>query len=245
MELSKDKSICVIIQARTGSTRLPGKAMLDICGKKAIEHVIERAKHIKVADCFVAAIPENENTEFVNIFFKHGLNVFEGNELNLIDRFYHAGKKYNAGIIVRLTGDNLFMHPEFCNYALKKIVNENADYVNILGAPIGTGVDVFTFDALERAYNMNDLTDSEKEHIIPVFFREGFKRVSVVAEGFLSQGDIRLTMDTIEDFELVKKIYDILYVEGHIIELEDVLRLLEKMPELKSINKNVRQKKWR
>ena len=234
----------VILQVRTGSTRLPGKALLNICGKTVIEHIIDRAKNID-SDGIIVAVPDSEGDFFCDLILKTGVFLFKGDEENLISRYFFASKKYGVDIIIRLTGDNLFIHPEFCSLAVEKLIKENADYVNIVGAPIGTGVDVFTFKALEKAYNFSDLTSDEKEHIIPVFFRNDFKKAFVEAEGILNFPELRLTLDTKEDYKFVRVIYEKIYKEGEIIDLKDVIGFVKENPDVLEINKDVRQKKWK
>ena len=237
--------ISAIIQTRTGSTRLPGKALKKICGKTVIELIIERIKTIKCDD-IIAAIPERENSDFSDILELAGTKVFRGSEEDVLSRFKGAASKHSSEIIIRVNGDNLLIHPDFVDKATNLIIKTGADYVNVVDAPVGCGVDVFTFKALCKASSLNDLNDLEKEHVIPVFFRKGlFKLESFFVSGKLARKEIRLTLDTSEDFSLLKKIYEDLYDPQTIVSLEDAIDLIDKDPDMLSLNKDVKQKGWK
>lgn len=233
------------MQTRTGSTRLPGKSLKKICGKTVTELIIERVKTMNVSD-IVAAIPEREEESFVRLLESADAKVFKGSEDDVLSRFHGAVSAFPADIIVRINGDNLLVHPEFVNQAIHLIREKEADYVNVVGAPVGCGVDVFIKHALEKSFSLHDLTSVEKEHVIPVFFRNGlFKRDSVFVSGKLARGEIRLTLDTKEDFALLEKLYGVFYKPGSIVPLEKVIDYLDAYPDILSINKNVRQKGWK
>ncbi|MCK5706020.1 MAG: acylneuraminate cytidylyltransferase [Candidatus Aureabacteria bacterium] len=237
--------ISAIIQTRTGSTRLPGKALKKICGKTVIELIIERIKKIN-ADDIIAAIPSIENDEFCDILQSSGVEVFKGSEEDVLSRFHGASLKYSSDIIIRVNGDNLLIHPYFVDKATETLISTSADYVNVVDAPVGCGVDVFTFKALDKAFNLKDLTEIEKEHVIPVFFRKGlFKIESFFVKGKLAKKDLRLTLDTSQDFSLLEKIYENVYNPGTIISLEDAIDLIEKDPEILNLNKDIKQKGWK
>jgi spore coat polysaccharide biosynthesis protein SpsF len=233
-----------IIQTRTGSTRLPGKAAKLICGKTLTELIIERVKKT-CAEEVIAAIPEKENDDFVAMLEKAGAYVFKGSEENVLSRFHGAAAHHGVDIIARIPGDDPLIHPGFIDEAIKMLRRENADYVNVENAPLGCGVDIFTFAALDRAFHLADLTASEKEHVIPVFFRPGlFRRVPVVVTGELARPDLRLTLDTMEDFRVITAIYEDLYSPPDIVELKKAIDFLDSHRDVLSINKNVKQKGW-
>lgn len=233
------------MQARTGSTRLPGKALKTICGKTVTELVIERIKTVPAGN-FVCAIPEREKKSFSLLIEQAGMQVVRGSEEDVLSRFHLAASKMDMDIIIRITGDNPLVHPYFMEKAVEVLINNNCDYVNVVNAPIGCGVDVFTCKALRKAFSLEDLTDIEKEHIIPVFFREGlFQRASYEAEGKLSRGDLRLTMDTEQDFLLFEQIYENLYHPPKIVDLAEVIDFLDTHPDICSLNRSIEQKGWK
>jgi spore coat polysaccharide biosynthesis protein SpsF len=239
------KSIQAIMQTRTGSTRLPGKALKTICGKTVTELIIERLKTISVGG-IIAAIPEKEDPSFSSMLEKAGAAVFRGSEEDVLSRFHGAASQFLVKVIVRINGDNLLIHPQFVTEAINILVKTHADYVNVAGAPVGTGVDVFTFEALDRAFRLPNLTPSEKEHVIPVFFREGlFKRESFNVKGPLARESLRLTLDTQQDFDMLTKIYEKLYHPPAIVSLVDAVYFLDAHPDIVSMNKDVKQKGWK
>ena len=237
--------ISAIIQTRTGSTRLPGKALKKICGKTIIEHIIERILTIK-ADSYISAIPEREDKSFVSLLQQAGTQVVKGSEDHVLSRFHDAISQYPADIIIRVNGDNLLIHPAFVAQAVDLLIKSRADYLNVVDAPVGCGVDVFTSQALDKAFSLNNLTAVEKEHVIPVFFRDNlFQRKSLTVTGKLARKELRLTLDTQQDFDLMNKIYENLYHPPEIVSLEKAIDFLDTCPDILSLNKDIQQKGWK
>ncbi len=159
-----------------------------------------------------------------------------------MDRYYQAAKEFSADIIVRITADCPLINPDTIDKLVTLCLKENADY--ICGHPnfpsIEKGMEVFSFIALEKAKNITT-KDYQREHVT-IFIKENpdlFKIRAIIPRAVFQRVDMRLTVDTKEDLKLMREIYNRLYKENEIIDIEDVINLLESNPDLKKINMKV------
>jgi spore coat polysaccharide biosynthesis protein SpsF len=237
------KKVIAIIQARTGSTRLPSKVLRDIAGKPILFHVIERTKRCKkVESIMVATTDREEDRVIIEFARKCAVETFAGSENDVLDRYYQVAKKFKADVIVRITADCPLINSSTIDKMIDLCLKENAEY--ICGHPsvssVEQGVEVISFSALERAKNAAT-KDYQKEHVT-IFIRENpelFKIKVIKPKPIFQRTDIRLTVDTEDDLKFMRKIYDKLYKEGEIIDLKDVIKLIDKNPRLKEINAQV------
>lgn len=238
----------VIIQARMGSTRLPGKVMKKLFGKTVLQHVIERISQSKQIDEIVIATTTNEED---NVIEKEALSCnakcFRGSEQDVLSRFYFAAKESNADIIVRISSDCPLTDPKEADKVVEFFKNHDYPYVSNghkdpsqATYPKGLDTEVFSFQALEEAY-LNADQPYQHEHVTPYLYEEGRKLFFFKYDQNYSR--YRWTLDTEEDWELINRIYEYLYHGTHDFYLEDILRLMEQHPELCEINKNIQQKK--
>ena len=232
-----------VIQARLNSTRLPSKALLPICGIPMISLVIERVKAIKGASTVILATGRGqENDPLADIAAKCGIKLFRGSESDVLERYYMATAEIDCDYVIRVTGDNPLTDHISAASALEHACKTGADHCTTTGIPLGTGVEVIKKTALEKAYNegkephhREHVTPYIKEH--PELFRTE-KFISPLKNPF---NDLRLTVDTSEDFELINRIYTELY-KGIPIRLEEVINLIMQHPELRFINSGVEQR---
>jgi len=238
------KKADVIIQARLGSTRLLGKVLLEVLGKPILEYIVQRIKNAKsVSDIAIATSMKGEDLRIVNLAESLGVKVFRGSEKDVLDRFYQAAKIYKMQHIIRICADCPLMDPGIINKTVSLYFESHADYCsNILDRtfPDGLDVEVFTFGALEHAWNNADLL-SEREHVTPYIRKRGdiFKLVNLKNEINLSSK--RWTLDKSEDFELIKSILESLYIKNPGFNMEDVLRFLGHNAHLEDLNRHIMQ----
>jgi len=139
--------IVAIIQARMSSTRLPGKVLMEICGKPLLWHVVNRVSHSKYISQIVIATSTNPKDDEIEKFAKkYKLKVFRGSENDCLDRYYKAAKKYKADVIVRITADCPLICPEIIDRVIAEFKKNNSDYVSnsiIHTFPDGVYVEVF------------------------------------------------------------------------------------------------------
>lgn len=236
--------IVAIIQARMGSTRLPGKVMLPIGTKSMLTRVVRRVQKSQVLDRVIVATStqpdDNRIEEECNI-----LNVpcFRGSETDVLDRYFHAAKQYEADLIVRITADCPVIDPQIIDLVVMKCIQSKADYASNCFQrtyPRGLDVEVFTFDALEKAWKEANLS-FQRSHVTPYIHRNPdlFELESVTDPSDASA--YRWTVDTQEDLSLVRTIYQRLGDHGE-FSWQDALMLMQFDPSIPAINQNVTQK---
>jgi spore coat polysaccharide biosynthesis protein SpsF len=230
-----------IIQARMSSTRLPGKMLTSIMGKPLIQYVIDRIFKSKRIDNFILATTNNpQDRVLIQFAKKNSLDFFTGDENDVLDRFYQAAKRFSIKIIVRITPDDPFKDPEIIDKAVEIFLNgqDRIDYVtNILPPtyPIGLDIEVFTFEALQKAWN-EAKKPSEREHVTPYIWNhpEIFQIKNFGLEKNLSY--LRWTLDDYRDLQFTQEIYQRLYPKKKIFLMNDILKLLNQHPSLVKIN---------
>lgn len=240
-----------IIQARMGSSRLPGKILKQIEKRPILWHVIDRLRHSECVskNIIIATTSLKRDKRIVEFARQNNVKIFCGDEENVLQRYIQAAKYYNIEIIVRITSDNPLL--DFHSISdLVRLCQENADLTFITGLPIGVSVEVVKKSALIKAKDeLKKFDDRLKmhyhEHVTPfVMEREDiFKVRYIYASVGLKRPRYRLTVDTIDDLLLIRQIYKRLYRQGRPIEIKKVIELLDRMPELAGINAHVKQKK--
>ena len=229
-----------IIQARMGSSRLPGKVLMKSGnGMPLLYHVINQLRHCsKVKNLVIATTTNQEDDEIEKFADNNSVNVFRGSEKDVLDRYFQCAKKYSFSTIVRITSDCPLIDPQIVDKVIERFFSGNYDYATntlIRTFPIGTDAEVFSFSALETAWK-NAQLPSEREHVTPHLRNKGnFKTINVENDTNIS--NLRLTVDRIEDFELIKEILNNISINP--IHLEDILELFSRKPELIEINKHV------
>ena len=234
--------VVAIIQARMGSTRLPGKVLRDIAGKPMLWHVIDRVKRCKTVDQIVVATTEKEeNKVIIELARKCGVETFAGSEDDVLDRYYQAARRFNANVIVRITSDCPLIDP----IIVDKVVDyykdniDKIDYVNTAPSfPEGVDTEMFSFNALESAWKDAKMR-YEREHV-SIYMHEnpGIFRLATI-ENDKDMSHIRFTVDRMEDLTAVREIFKYLYKDGSIFYMQDILNLLEEKTEIMEINKNL------
>jgi glutamate-1-semialdehyde 2,1-aminomutase/spore coat polysaccharide biosynthesis protein SpsF len=229
----KNRKVVALIQARMGSTRLPGKMLAPLLDKPLITWVIERAKKAKLVDAVVLATSQEEkNKVLINAARKSGIECFAGSENDVLDRFYQCAKKFKARNIVRITGDCPLIDPQIIDEVITLFKDNELDYAcNVLPPtyPDGFDVEVFSFKSLERAWKEAKLP-SEREHVTPYIWKNQdlFKRMTLKNNEDLSK--IRLTVDEKEDLVVVENILKKIGFDD--FRLADVVRVIKDNPRL-------------
>lgn len=230
-----------IIQARTGSKRLPNKIFYELAGFPLLHHVVNRLLPSKEIDQIIISTTKSKNDNKIEEWcLNNNIQIFRGSEENVLRRYYETALKFNSDIIVRVTADDPFKDFRIIDKAIKILKERKIDYVtnNLpVSFPEGLDVEVFTFNALERSY-FNSTTNFEKEHVTQYIQKNQnlFKIFNIKNDVNLS--NYRWTIDTIKDYEFVRKVYNQLYKNKNFFLPEDIYKLLDKYPKLKEININ-------
>ena len=229
------------------STRLPGKVMKLVMGKTLLEHLIDRLKQVKSADeIIIATTTKAVDDIIVETADRLGVKVFRGSENDVLERYYLAAKQSGLDTVVRITSDCPVMDPKVVDQCVSFFFEKQpVDYISNCtkrSFPVGLDVEVFSFEALQRAFN-EAKEWPEREHVAPYIYRhpEKFKLAFLECEEDMS--GLRWTVDTKEDLELIQKIYEKLYPRDRMFGFKEMLELFKKEPELKKINEKVHQKK--
>jgi len=243
----KSKKTAAIIQARMGSTRLPGKVMKDLKGKPVLWHVIERVKQAENIDQIIIATTTHERDEIIFEKVKEwGVRAYQGSEEDVLARYYKSANKYDVDTVVRITSDCPLIDPHVID-EIVEYYNEN-DYTLVTNAgsdlnnrtyPRGLDTEVFSFEVLEKSYNKAE-EKYQREHVTPYIYEKYDDIYYYKNNEDLS--NYRLTLDTKEDFELIKILYDKLYQGKHDFYLNKTIEVLNKNKELLKINQNIKQK---
>ena len=234
-----EKVIGIIIQARMGSMRLPGKVIKKIEGKTVLEHVIERLKRVKGTTIILATTDKKEDDILEKIAKKNGVSVFRGSENDVLDRFYQAAKLFKLDYIVRITSDCPLVDPVIVGKVIDFYFKNNFDHVGVDATfPDGIDAEVFSFVALEKAWK-EATSEEDREHVTPYIWKNHkiFKTGNFSSKENLH--DLRLTLDEKEDFVLIIEIYKELYKKNPKFGLKEVLGLFSRRPELIKINQKI------
>jgi spore coat polysaccharide biosynthesis protein SpsF len=242
--MSHEKSVVTVIQARTSSTRLPGKVLLPLCGDTLLARMIERVSLAKrIGKIVVATTTSEEDVQIVEWCVRNQIEVYQGSKSDLLDRHYQVAIKYRADVVVKIPSDCPLIDAGVIDRVIEFfLLNQNKfDYVSNLHPatfPDGNDVEVMSFAALEQAWE-NATATMELEHTTPYLWENPsqFRIGNVTWETGLDYSmSHRWTIDYPEDYEFIKQVYERLYPINPKFSLSDILQLLENEPTLKKIN---------
>lgn len=233
-------NIGCIIQARMGSTRLPGKIMMSVDNSNpVIWYVTNQLKYSKFCEKLVIATTTLvEDDTVVDFARRNSIQYFRGSSEDCLDRYYQCAKSFTISTIVRITCDNPLIDPTLVDDAVKLFDDGDYDYVTNCKPrtfPQGTEVEVFSFNALKKAWEEAS-KPSEREHVTPYFYNNPgkFRIFNITNQKNIS--NLRWTVDRIEDLEFVRTL--VLRIKKSPILMKDILQILENEPDLANINKN-------
>lgn len=236
-----------IIQARMSSERLPGKVMRILSGKPMIGHLITSLTHSKKIDQIIVATTTNSSDDIiVNYLQKNNWKFFRGDENDVLLRYIDTLKQFPADYVVRITADNPLIDPTIVDSVIEQAISTQSDYSSnhlVKTYPLGYIVEIISTKTLQNVEKLIK-NSNEREHVTwhIIQNQNKFNTSNFSASANMSYPNWRLTVDTKEDFQLIEKIFSILYIENYFIKYSDVVNLLLKNPELLQINRNIEQK---
>ena len=240
--------IIVIIQARMSSTRLPGKVLKEIAGKPMLAWVVERARKAHtVSEVVIATTVEPSDDPIVSFCAQMGYACTRGSLEDVLDRYYQAARAYQADVVVRVTADCPLIDPAEIDHVVREYQRSGVDFAaNRLPPPfgrtypIGLDTEVCSFAALERAWR-EAKEPYQREHVMPYLYEEPGRFKVLRVDHDPDYGDLRWTVDTPQDLELVRAIFE--RMAGRVdFGWLDVLELFQHEPELARLNAGVGQK---
>lgn len=230
----------LIIQARCGSSRLPGKVLMDIEGKPALQRVIERTQKARLVDEVVVATTSNkEDLPIVRLVSSLGVRVFVGNSSDVLDRYYQTAKLIRPKYVIRITADCPVIDYEIIDDVIHEMTPD-IDYIAGLSETLADGLDVevMKYEALYKAWKEAKLAH-EREHV--TMYIKNNKDLFHIKDYVCKYGDLkdqRWTLDEPEDYEMLSKIYKHFINSGKEDFLTlDILNYLSDHPEIGAINK--------
>lgn len=242
--------IVTVIQARTGSSRLPGKVLMPLCGKPLLIRMAERVLNARLAGTVVVATSTDKGDDPIEeLCLKEGLNCFRGHLTDLLDRHYNAALVYNAAAVAKIPSDCPLIDPAIIDKVYSKFIDGDFDYASNLHPatyPDGNDVEIFKFSLLETAFKEAE-KNFEREHTTPFIWErpDRFKIANVEWEtGLDYSASHRFTIDYKEDYEFINAVYNELYPSNPLFGLQDILRILEEKPYIKNINSAHSGKYW-
>lgn len=245
----KDKKVAAIVEARMGSTRLPGKVLADVNGVPALKRLINRLKLCEYLDDIVIATSTSTKDDELNAWAKeNNFKCFRGSEDDVLQRVVDASKSVDCDLIVEITGDCILTDYEIIDQSIVTFLENDCDVVTNCGTylsyPMGIYSQVFRSKDLEWvSSNITDL--AVREHVSLYFYEntDKYNIFNMIAPKSLRHPDWRLQLDYEEDLKLLVKIYEYLEPKyGDNFKLENICELLESCPELLNINKDCIEK---
>jgi len=229
-----------IIQARLGSTRLPGKVMKKLDAKYTVlDYVIKQIENSKLIDKIVIATTTLDEDDIIAKSAKEmNIDYFRGDSKDVLDRYYQCAKQFSFSTIVRITSDSPLIDPTITDKVIEKFVHANYDYVcntQPRTFPQGTETEVFSFTALEKIWKIAKLP-SDREHVAPYFYThsEDFHIFNVKNSENISH--MRWCIDKENDLELVKILVN--GINNRPILTDDILEFIKTKPNLLELNKD-------
>lgn len=240
--------IVATIEARMESTRLPGKILMPLAGKPSLERLVERVRRCKLIDEVIVATTDRPSDDAtVKACDEAWVRYFRGSSEDVLDRVLKAAKSVNADLIVELTGDCPLLDPVIIDRVIQTFLDGNYDYIsNVLERTFPRGMDtqVFPVSVLEEVSGFTqDPHDRENVSLFIYEHPEYYKLGNVKSD--FPRPELRLTVDTREDYELVSKVYESLYPKNPSFNLNDIILFLDQNPEIKALNADIQQKRVR
>lgn len=237
-------NIIAIVQARMGSTRLPGKVMLDVGGQPVLARVVTRLRRARnLSAVVVATVAQPASQPIIELCHDLQVPTFSGSELNVLDRYYQAAQHVRAHVILRIMSDCPVIDPNLVDECIRTFQDDNVDYASntiVRTYPRGLDTEIMTFAALERAWQ-SSVQHYERVHVTPYIYEHpDIFRVRFITNP-TDVSHYRWTIDTPDDLKLLRAIYAH-FDNRDDFSWQDVLSLMKQTPALSAINAHIEHK---
>lgn len=234
--------INAIIQARMDSTRLPGKVLMDIEDIPILEHIIRRLRAVNAINTIIIATSDKSDDDVIEAFCQErSISCVRGSKDNVLNRFGKAAKQYPADIFIRATGDNPMIDVNLIEEMISFFNNHDLTYTSYKNYPIGSGVEIFTNQALIDTLEHADMP-FEYEHVTPYMYQRMPMRKIEYYISNVDESKLRMTIDTESDLIFAKEVFRRLYKDKPFFGISDINKLLLEEPDLGLINADIHQK---
>lgn len=234
--------IVAIIQARMGSTRLPGKILMEVDGTPLLGYQVQRVKKARLLDKVIVATSDLPADDIVARYCgENGIECFRGSESDVLSRYYDCARALKAEVIVRLTGDCPFSDPQIIDDLVRLYQETGVDYAantvppETSTFPDGSDVEIFSRQALERAHREAQFPQ-DREHVTFYFWKEDHGFSTVQLQGEKNLAGYRFTVDYPEDFEVASYVIHELTKRGSFGHLAEIIEIIDANPEVKMKN---------
>lgn len=237
-------NVIAIIQARMGSSRLPGKILKPLGDEDVLTYVVERCKKIENVSEVIVATSSLSQDDLVEEWCKNNhVSYFRGSEEDVLSRYIGTAENFHPDYVIRVTADCPFVDYELATQMVKTMESAPKDFMRIDGElPRGLAVELFSHQAL-KYMNKHGLEHRHREHVTYYAYenKKEFSWTSISAEASIQKPELRITLDTEEDYELCKRIAD--HFKGNLfVSSSEVVRFLMENPEIAKINAHIEQK---
>ncbi len=239
--------VVAIVEARLCSERLPGKVLLPIEGRPALECLLERLKRVKNVDEIVLATTKNPaDTALASLGRRLNIESYRGSEDDVMGRVLEAAQEAEADVIVEITGDCILLSPELLEAAIDEYKQGDVDILTNtkqLSYPQGVDVQIFSVKLLEDAYEKTQ-DPAHREHVSLYFYENehAYRIKHLQAPEEYRAPEYRFQLDYLEDYEFLRAVYRHLYPENPHFDLKEIFELLKDKPGLVTINKDMQEK---
>lgn len=239
-----------IIEARMTSSRLPGKVLRDIHGKPSILRQIERIQQSRYIDTIIVATTVNpQDDELVKVLEKENIYYFRGSEDDVLGRVAQAAHYFSLDIVVEITGDCPLVDIQESDKVIERFLEGGVDLASnnlICTYPIGMDTIVMSNAVLQLSAS-KAADPVHREHVCLYLYEHPYDFIfaNIEAPPFLRDPGLRMTLDEPEDYEFICQVYDILFPVKNDFTLYDMMKLLNRQPQMRLITSNVELKKVR
>jgi len=248
--MTTTEAVVGVIQARVGSTRFPGKVLIDLGGYTMLDRVVRQLRAVSSIDEIVVATSDQPADDVIEQWSaEHEVVAFRGSEGDVLDRYYRAGLAAGAAHIVRVTADCPFLDHLGASEVVRRHLDTGVAYTHNItalgsGMPLGTGIEVFTAGAIERSWR-EGIEPHHREHVDEYIIEnpKQFRTVMVPARESVHAPNLRLTVDVAEDVRVMRAIISALRDPTPPVRLDDIVQLVRAQPELVAANRAVVQKR--
>lgn len=231
----------ILVAVRLKSSRLPKKAVLDLSGEPLIYRLHERINRSQLADRIVWCTSDNQQDDPLEKLAKQrGIDIYRGSEKDVMSRFIEVAEMFNATTVVRVTGDNPLTDPEMMDYMIDLHRKNGAEYSYTEDLPVGTRPEIIDVSMLNRIYSK--LNDPESSEYMTYMLNRPDKVNTLCVSSdnpIVRRSELRLTVDTAKDLELMRKIYN--HFDGVPPKLSDVIIWLDSNPKILEINSDIQE----
>lgn len=219
-------SVVCIIQARMGSSRLPGKVMMPLAGKPALWHVVTRVALCREIDKIVVATTTLDKDQAIADYCEdNNWLCFRGDENDVLDRYYQAAIANDSMQVVRVTSDCPLINPDVLEYLVREFRRQSVDYISTnypeRRYPVGYDCEIMSMDKLSEI-NIIASSQYDREHVTPYFYNNPGKYKLGTLQATEDLSDIRITLDTMQDYKLLTNLFNSCFSKEQLINLDQI-----------------------